>query len=498
MRLSLALIIVMSTGLAGCAISPKPLTELQISDAVDDVRVRVVSAQEPLNGPVSLYEAMARALKYNLDKEVEVMDILLREQQLRVAHHSMLPELVAEAGYADRTNYSGGSSVQILGPRTLGQESLTASTSSERDVRTANLKFSWHILDFGLSFVRARQSADRVLIADEKRRKVVNNVVEGVRAAYWRAVSATRLRRGIGRLGRRVERALADTRALATHGVSSPLKALTYERELVEIQREIRRLDGDLSSSKAQLAALINVDPGKPLRVKVPSVMRQPRFVGMDAEEMVMTALSNRSELRDVMYQERINAREAEAAILEMLPGISLDAAPNWNSNKFLFNNNWVTWGAQTTWNLIKVFSYPQRRAVIEAREDWLDAQVLAVTMAIMTQVQVARARLIHARRRHSAAQHYKDVQSRILDQIQTAFDAGKVSEQTAIREEMNTLVATVKLDLAYAELQGAFAALYASMGLAPYADLDHRHSRVDELRDILRASWRELGDRMG
>ena len=45
------------------------------------------------------------------------------------------------------------------------------------------------------------------------------------------------------------------------------------------------------------------------------------------------------------------------------------------------------------------------------------------------------------------------------------------ISEQTLIREEMNTLVAEVKYDIAYAGLQNAFGNVYASMGLDPFGD---------------------------
>ncbi|MEO1282464.1 MAG: TolC family protein [Pseudomonadota bacterium] len=489
---------ILCIALTGCAVIPKPLDDGQLVAYAQDKHERVSLDQEPLSGPVDLYEAMARALKYNLDKQVEVMEVQLRDRELRVAHYSKLPELASSFGFDDRNNYSGGSSVRILDDRTVGSESLTSSSSSDRDVRSADLRFSWHILDFGLSYIRARQAADKVLIAEENRRRVVNRIVEDVRTAYWRAVTATRLLHRLGRLEGRVTRAMRDTQELASKGDASPLTALTYERELVEIQREIRRLNGDLSTAKAQLAALMNVDPGAKFRVRVPNRMVQPRLVGMSPSEMVGTALVNRSELREVAYHERINQHEAEAAIVEMLPGVSFSATPNWNSNQYLFNNHWVAWGAQASWNLMKVFSYPARRAEVDAKDDLLGQRALAVTMAVMTQVHVSRARLIHARRKYRSAQHFHDVQARIVHQIRSALAAGKVSEQTAIREEMNGLVAEVKRDIAYAELQGAFATMYSSMGLAPYGDVDADDFGVDGLEVALKDRWRELGDRSG
>ncbi|MBU2582409.1 MAG: TolC family protein [Alphaproteobacteria bacterium] len=482
---------------SGCALRPEVLSLEQLSAYSDDKRWRTTIDQEPLNGPLSLYEAMARALKYNLDHRVEMMEVALREQQLSVAHFSLLPNIVANSGYDGRNNYSGGSSVELLNDNVTGQESLRSSTSSDKDIKTTDITFSWHILDFGLSYIRARQASDQVLISNERRRKVINRIIEDVRTAYWKAVAADRTMSQLRQLNGRVEEALANSRKLSQRADASPLTALTYERELREIQREMGNLESELTTAKAQLAALVNVSPGESFRVEVPHWYKTPRILGMSADAMIEQALVSRSELREVAYNARINRREAEAAILEMLPGISLDTAPNFNSNDFLFNQYWVTWGAKASWNLIKVFSYPARRAEVDAKDELLDARALAVTMAIMTQVHVSRARLIHARRKYRVAQDFFDVQNRILRQIRAALDAGKVSEQTAIREEMNTLVARVKLDLAFVELQNAFANAFASVGQDPFEDgLLTGEETVRELEVQLRDKWRALGDR--
>jgi len=100
--------------------------------------------------------------------------------------------------------------------------------------------------------------------------------------------------------------------------------------------------------------------------------------------------------------------------------------------------------------------------------------------------VHVARARLFHARREFETARRFHDVQSRVLDQIRSALVAGRVSEQTAIREELNSLVATVKRDLAFADLQSAAAALAASIGQTPADQNDFRSMPLAEIRQSL------------
>ncbi|MEQ1712984.1 MAG: hypothetical protein ABL908_16495, partial [Hyphomicrobium sp.] len=70
-----------------------------------------------------------------------------------------------------------------------------------------------------------------------------------------------------------------------------------------------------------------------------------------------------------------------------------------------------------------------------------------------------------------------------------------RVSKQTLIREEMNTLVAEAKHDIAYATLQNAYANLFSSMGLDPYAWEIDRDQSVADLSAQLRDLWLERGD---
>ena len=71
-----------------------------------------------------------------------------------LANLEMLPQLVANAGFSNRDNFSGSSSSALLSSSSVGDQSLVSSTSSERDVIDADLTLSWDVLDFGLSYVR--------------------------------------------------------------------------------------------------------------------------------------------------------------------------------------------------------------------------------------------------------------------------------------------------------------------------------------------------------
>lgn len=450
--------------LGGCAVSPEAFTDVEVVRLADESLARVTADQEPISGAIDVHEAIARALKYNLDHRVEEMTAALRMKELDLSHFSLLPNVVASSGYAARDSYNASSSVNIL----TGVESLATSTSQEKRIGSADVTFSWNILDFGLSYIRARQSADKVLIAEEMRGKVVARIIEDVRTAYWRAVSADRLIRRLGELEGRIHRAQANARASIADRQTSPITAATYDRELVDIKRTIQELHRDLSVARTQLAALMNLKPGTPFKL-AGGASRKSQKLTLSVSEMIETALQHRGELKEVWYQRRINEQELNAALLELLPGISPSAGVNFDSNEFLYNSNWLAWGAKASWNLIKVVQYPTRREVIEAQDRQLDVRGLAVAMAVITQVHVSRIRYLHHAKEMATAVEYLDAQRRLVGLMRAEASTGRIGEQTLIREEMNTLVAEARLDVAHAAMQNAHAAIYSSMGIDPF-----------------------------
>ncbi|MFM2421911.1 MAG: hypothetical protein RL291_441 [Pseudomonadota bacterium] len=476
---------------AGCTVSPTALTDVELTSHAQDQRARVTANQEPIGQSVSLYEAMARALKYNLDKRVEEAEHALRLSELDLAHYSMLPNLVANSAYTGRNNDNASFSKNIF----TGTTSLVTSTSQERRLATADAAFSWNILDFGLSYVRAKQAADKALIQQELSRKIAHRIIEDVRSAYWRAVTAQQLLHRLQGLERETRQAIRESRTLYKDRQTSPVQALTQERELIETERTLVELQRELAAAKAQLAALINVKPGTHFSVVPPRGMVAAPALKTNAEEMISTALLNRAELREIHYRKRINAKEAEASLLELLPGIQLFAGANSDSNMFLYNSNWVNWGARASFNVMKLFSIGARKDLIAAQDEMLDQRALSITMAVMTQVHVARVRYAHASRELAANQEYLDVQRRLLDQIRAEAKEGRVSKQTLIREELNALVAEAKRNIAFAQMQTAFGNLFASMGVDPLPESLSPQGSVAELTKALSSTWAERGD---
>ncbi|WP_426359185.1 TolC family protein [Pseudocolwellia sp. HL-MZ19] len=479
---------VLILSLGGCTVIPEPFDKDQLSKQAKERLSIVTLNQDPVSAPINLYDAMARALKYNLDYKVELMEEALRISESDLSRFDMLPQLVATGGYTGRDNYAGASSRSLL----TNTESLEPSTSSEKNSLQSDLSLSWDVLDFGLSYVRSKQKADEALIALEHRRKVANRIIEDVRTSFWRAVSAERMLGKLDGLAQNVEDNLASSRALESRRATAPLTALTYQRELIGIKREIQRLQRELMIAKRQLAALMNLAPSEPFTLALPDRNRKPLKQPFEVDEMVTVALENRSELREVDYRLRINSHELDATILSAFPSFRLFVGANNSSNDFLYNNDWVNWGAQASWNVMNLFRLPEHKKTIAAQDNLLEARGLALTMAVMTQVHVSYARYNHLTKTFNTVQQENAIQKRIMDQIRKGFKADTVSKQSLIREEMKTLITEVKYDIAFADMQNAYANLFAAIGIDDFGPDITGSEPLDKLSSSLEALWAE------
>ena len=228
----------------------------------------------------------------------------------------------------------------------------------------------------------------------------------------------------------------------------------------------------------------------------VPDRLESLEEIKLKPERLVDFALQHRPELRELSYEQRINKREANAALLEVLPNLSLFGGFNHNSNDFLFNNNWVSWGASTSWNILNAYKYPKKN-LVEVNGELLDQRALALTMAVITQVHVSASQFEVAKRKLGTSMKFNNVNNNILEQTVAGHRTRKVSDQTLVRERMNQLVSEARYDIAYAELQNSYADIFSAVGQEVYGDIEANTATVDTLSEHLRSHWTKLKNAM-
>ncbi|PTT27079.1 TolC family protein [Pseudomonas sp. HMWF021] len=456
----------LALAVSGCAVTSEPI-ERSVSEqrAKTDLQ-SMYKDQEPLRGPLTLHQAMARAVKYNLEGRLKIMEEALAKRQLDLASFDMLPRMALDAGYVGRNNVNASSSQSVR----TGTQSLEPSTSQDRDRDVADLTMVWNVLDFGVSYISAKQQGDQRLIVQERRRKVINTIVQDVRSAYWRAMAAERLLKQIDSLMARVDTARRDSQSLSDQRIGDPVQALGYQRSLIEATRQLEEQRRALSLAKTELATLINLPLGTNLTLATDDGYQIPELKVAMAK-LEQEALTSRPELREQDYQSRISAAETRKAMLRLLPGLEFSAGGHYDSNSFLVEQGWADYGVKVTWNLFNVISAPAAIDVAKAGEEVATARRQAMSIAVLAQLYVANANYQEALRQFKTNQQLSDIDGQIVGQLRNRHQAAGIGELELIQGELNNLQADLRRDLSYADLRNAYGQIFASAGLDPLPD---------------------------
>lgn len=447
---------------SGCSVLPVPLDAAQREAIALEAEKKLFEGQEPLNKPVSLYEATARSLKYQMDYRVRMMEQAVATGQLDVGKFDMLPKLTANAGYSTRSNDSFG-----FGFSPNGSVATNPSASQERTRDTSGISFTWSLLDFGLSYYRAKQMADQTLIAEERRRKALQNLVQDVRLAWWKSEAAQRLLPQIDELLEEVDLAIEKSRVIENRKLLPPMQTASLRRGLLDLEQQISLRRQDLAQSRIELAALLNAPPGTQVQIEPPSRFPAATLeLKTRMETLEAVALRNRPELGEEAYKTRVNESEARRSVLALFPNLNLDVSQNYDSNRFLVNNTWMSIGASVAFNLVKVFSLPAVNRSAEAQRRLDEARRLAMGMAVMTQTRVAAVRYTLLAHEFGVWDQATRDDEQIVGYLASSAEVGIDSEFELIRAKARHLVSKINRDIAYANLEAALGKIFNSVGL--------------------------------
>ncbi|MBS0337961.1 MAG: TolC family protein [Proteobacteria bacterium] len=462
---------------------PVPLTAAQRESVAAEAEAKLFEGQEPLNRPVTLYEATARSLKYQMEYRVKMMEQAVALGQLDVGKFDMLPKLTANAGYSTRSNDSFG-----FGFAPNGTIAANPSASQERTRETSGVSFTWSVLDFGLSYYRAQQLADQNLIAEERRRKALQNLVQDVRLAWWKSEAAQRLLPQIDELLEEVDLAIEKSRVIENRKLLPPMQTASLRRGLLDLEQQISMRRQDLAQSRVELAALLNVPPGTQVQIEPPSRFPAATLeLRTRMETLEAVALRNRPELGEEAYKTRVNESEARRAVLALFPNLNLDVSSNYDSNRFLVNNAWTSIGASVAFNLVKVFSLPAVNRSAEAQRKLDEARRLAMGMAVMTQTRIAAVRYSLLAHEFGVWDQATRDDEQIVGYLASSAEVGIDSEFELIRAKARQLVSKINRDITYANLEAALGKIYNSVGLDALPSQVDSHA-TDALAEQLQA----------
>lgn len=460
--------------LAGCSVIPMPLTLQENSTQAQADLASIAARLEPVKGPLTLADATARAIRNNLELRVRQMEQMVQAGQLDVSRFDMLPRLALSAGYSWRNNDAFG-----VGFTPAGTISTTPSAAVERVRSTASASLSWNVLDFGLSYFRARQNADQVLIAEERRRRALQNLVLDVRLAWWRAEAAQRLLPQVDKMIEQIDQAAERSRLIEARQLMSPLQIIAYRRSLLDLQQQLSARRQELAQWRTDFSELVGIRPGERYRLASPlNVAAAPLpELTTRTEELEAMAIERRPELAEERLRMRITRDEGKRQLLQLLPNLSLSTGPSYDSNRYLVNNNWIDATGAVTLNLLKLLSYPAVKRQQQATTELDQARREALTMAVMAQTHVAVTRYELLRHELSIWNQALADDRALLQSMQAAQQSGFETELELMRAAARVSITEINRDVIHANLEHATGRVMNSIGF----DVVDAESNVDD-----------------
>jgi len=441
--------------LAGCELPAQVTKQERLKTALADLE-DITRAQEPVYAPLDMYEAMARALKYNLDRRIRNIEQFYAAGDFDLAKYNLLPTLDIGGGYKGRN-----SELQS----TSQNNPTTATVSQDRNRGVADARILWSTLDFGVSYLKMKQRGNAVWIAGESERKATNRILADTRRAYWRAVAAEKAGSNLAKISAAANAEIRNARVARANGDITPEAALDYEKRMLATIRDLEKRQQLLALSRAELASLINIDPATPFSV-VTSTEMTVLSLPADVQSLRLVALIYRPELYEHDYKLRIAELQRKIEIFSTLPSLGLDSSGNYDSNSFLVNNAWLEFGARLSAQLNKVITLPRRLDQADAGKLLVEMQRKAMTLSVVTQVQLAIQGLAAKKQEFELTSRLFRTESNQLQHVLASAEATVDSRARVVEARASHAVAQLDYSYTYAELQEAYAQLLASVGI--------------------------------
>ncbi len=495
-RTKFYLAIFAALSLSACAsIQPTPLDKETL---LEQGKADLAAAQkdvEPIAGELTLDQALARALKYNLDRRAKMMDEALAFRQLDVSHYDMLPRLLAQAGYTSRDNDK-----ITLSRNPDGSINPSRVTTQERDHTLYSLGLTWSMLDLGVGYYNTVQQAERVQIAGEKRRKAMHLLMQDVRSAFWRAYSAQKLRGEVRNTTRLAEEALTDSRKVETERLRNPVDTLRYQRQVLENLRLLEAVDAELSSARIDLAALINAPLSQNVTLAEPPEATSQAPLEIPVEVMEETAITRNPDIREHHHNARIAREETRKTLVRLFPNLTFNYGAYYDTDSYQVNNNWREASVQLSFNLFNLFTGPTQIKLADAGVALADQRRIAAQMAVLAQVHLARQQYANALKQFQRADAIWQTDSKISQHMKNREMVQSQSKLDVVANQTTAILSLLRRYQAMSLLQTSEARLQATLGVEPaigsvfeigISDLSHHIGSASNVWSDLKATAR-------
>lgn len=416
-------------------------------------------------GALTLDQAIAYSLQNNLAVRSAQFEQAVASDQAAAERLNMLPNLTAGASQNYRSSLPTQDYIQPDG--TVVQAN---SIGSFKDSLTADLQLTWSVLDFGVSYYRARQAGWNERAVEIRRQRQAQLLALDVTKAYWRAAMAE----DALDYTRAVEQELKRQKSMIDRSVQQrridPIAAKDASKRLVDLLLTIRDLQAEVSSSRLELAKLMGLRQRTDFRLAReairPVLARMPRPKSMDVRAMEQYALNNRPELFEADLNERISQDDARAEFLSVFPDLTFGLGGHYDDNRLLHSNEWASAGASLSWNLLKIPAVLARTDAKESRTEQVKRERMKTTLGVMTQVNLSLLDYAVMVDRFLLLEESYGLTHELLGMVREHNRVGKISDLAVTQRLLEDVAAKLRRDRAVVDIMVSYRRVLASLGL--------------------------------
>jgi len=435
---------------------------------------------------LTLDEIIEIAINNDLDLEVKRQRIRVQREIATAEALNMLPDLIFDGEFSKRDNSPAATSLNLEPPHSpLSPPSI----SSDKTSLFGNVSLIWNLLDFGLSFYTARQTAHQINIDYLEYERAKQNLILRVVRAYWKAASsynaiitAIPLVQELRAQRELLKDQISEGIYLSDIDAYSKL-ARFYQREIQlkgfndrnDSSDPTQGYEKEYENALADLGSFMGVRPGFHFEVVFDFQDLPFEVVIPSEEELEGMALMYRPELYQNDTQLLITRDDVRKALLQQFPALSFFDTAFYDRNTFLVNHTWLLAGIELTWNLLKTphYFFEQRR--FEKEVGFVKRERLFLSMGIIVQVNLGRILSDQNKEQYLLVRNTSYAQEKLTDIVHRQALLGKKSESDDLNARVDAALAKVNAMKVYAELQNSLETLNNAVGMPRYYKLTYQ-----------------------
>jgi outer membrane protein TolC len=413
-----------------------------------ETQERLAALQIDSSKPLTLADCEAIAVKNNLAYRVQLLQVQLQDERVRLAMSDWLPKAQADFNQSRQNvpplvSIGGGKPVEM----------------QDQGFKAFNLHAMTSIFDFGATYLAWQTAKDRRAQEQLATVRTRQTLLRDVRVAYARYAAAVRQEKLSQSAVEAALEILRVAKSLEREGLNSPADSAFVESALAQAGLQLALVRSSIAELRLRLNETLSLPNGTPYAIEPALPELPPALKPEEIPDLEAHALRLRPEVFAQDLQQHIAADTVRKEIVGFLPHVDGALDFNWSTLSNQVNPTFYTLGFSVAQSLLdgsRVFRLREAKKNVSVQRE----QALLVATGVLYDVDLRALQCLRTRNVLFASDVLVNSQATLLKEVQNRFREGIESGANAAK--------------ALADLRGA--------------ELEQDHARTEYL-----TSWYEL-----